>query len=214
MLTGFRERFILTELHRDERNMKIMWFTFGVFILVLFVNITYLNLVLSSDKKSAYTINNEPQNPSIPPSISPSTSVSPSPSPASVLPPASINVQEPAVKEYFIPFGTGTNQTSDWADIPGSQTTIDFGSYNNIKEVHFETSVSVPTGNETVWVRLFNVSDKHPVWYSEVSTINSNLVISPAIIYDSGSKVYQVQMKTQLQYLANLVQARIHIILK
>ncbi|EKD86751.1 MAG: hypothetical protein ACD_37C00158G0001, partial [uncultured bacterium] len=33
------------------------------------------------------------------------------------------------------------------------------------------------------------------------------------IIYDKGSKTYQVQMKTQLKYTANVTQSRVHIIL-
>jgi hypothetical protein len=42
----------------------------------------------------------------------------------------------------------------------------------------------------------------------------SAYLISNPIAYDKGSKIYQVQMKTQLQYPANLTQARIHITLQ
>jgi hypothetical protein len=150
------------------------------------------------------------------PSISSTPTSTPTPFPTATPtqhPVTVINENEPAIKDYFIPFGTGTSQAGDWTDVPGLQANIDFGNYQNIKEVHFEVSVNVPTGNQSVSVRLFNVTDKHPVWYSEVTT-NNNYVSSPAIIYDKGAKLYQVQMKTELQFLANLTQARIHIILK
>lgn len=122
--------------------------------------------------------------------------------------------EEAFIKEYFIPFGMGSNQTSDWADISGLQANIDFGNYPNIKEIRFEVSVNVPTANQTVSVRLFNVTDKHPVWNSEITTTNNIYAVSSPIIYDKGSKNYQVQMKTQLQHLVNLTQARLHIVLK
>ena len=95
-------------------------------------------------------------------------------------------------------------------------TSLDFGSYNRIKEVHFEASVYVPTANQSVSVRLYNVTDKHPVWYSEVTMAGgpSAYLTSPAVSYDTGTKLYQVQMKTQLQSTANLVQSKIHVTLQ
>ncbi|MDE2026871.1 MAG: hypothetical protein KGJ07_10395, partial [Patescibacteria group bacterium] len=122
-------------------------------------------------------------------------------------------VSNNAVKEYFIPMGGGSSQASDWTDVPGATAQVDFGSYNSIKEVHFEASVVIPTGNETASVRIFNVTDKHPVWYSEITLTNGQFISSNPVVYDTGSKLYQVQMKTSLQFLATLVQSRIHIIL-
>jgi hypothetical protein len=119
------------------------------------------------------------------------------------------------VKEYFIPFGSGQSSAGDWQDVTGLQTYIDSANYPNIKSVVFEASLHIPTGNESASVRLFNESEKHPVWFSEVSVAGGDplFLISQPITLSSGNALYQVQMKTQLQYQAVLDQARIHIIL-
>lgn len=116
---------------------------------------------------------------------------------------------------YFVPFGSGSIASSDWQDISGLQAYVDTANYNGIKTVTFEASVHVPTGNETVNVRLFNVTDGHPVWYSEVffnGGTNAQLLVSKPISLDQGNKLYQVQMKTQLTFPAILDQARLHIL--
>ncbi|OGG34753.1 hypothetical protein A2363_03285 [Candidatus Gottesmanbacteria bacterium RIFOXYB1_FULL_47_11] len=116
-------------------------------------------------------------------------------------------------KEYYIPLGTGTNATSEWVDVVGASAYVDTAQYPRIKKVIFEATVAVPTGNQTVYVRLFNATDKHPVWFSEVSmnTTGPSALTSSPITLDKGNKLYQVQMKTQLKFTANLSQARIHI---
>lgn len=118
------------------------------------------------------------------------------------------------VKEFFIPIGTGTNATEDWGDVPGLLVTIDSNQYGKIKSVVFETTVRVPTLDQWVKVRLYNVTDKHPVWSSEVNfTIGSQptLLISSPFTLDEGINSYQVQMKTQIRRPAYLDQSRIHI---
>jgi hypothetical protein len=116
-------------------------------------------------------------------------------------------------KEYFVPLGTGTNATSDWADVVGASATVDTAQYPKIKKVVFEATLAVPTGNQIAYVRLFNETDGHPVWYSEMfmNTTGPTLLTTQAITLDKGSKLYKVQMKTQLKYPANLNQSRIHI---
>jgi hypothetical protein len=144
------------------------------------------------------------------PTPTPAGSMAVSGSAAQIPPP----VPQPSVKEYFIPFGTGTNQSSDWTDVPGAQATVDFGGFSPIHKILFEATISIPTANQTASVRLYNVTDKHPVWYSEMTMTNNVYTVSPPLLYDPGAKTYQVQMKTQLQYTANLSLARIHILLK
>lgn len=123
------------------------------------------------------------------------------------------NVAGSSVKEYFVPFGSGSNSSSDWQDVAGLQAAVDSNSYGQIKSVFFEASVHIPTGNETAYVRLFNTTVKHPVWYSDVSISGGTplLLTSQPITLDRGNNVYQVQMKTDLQYPAILDQARLHI---
>jgi len=118
------------------------------------------------------------------------------------------------VKEFFVPFGTGSNSSDDWQDIPGLKATLDLANYGNIKTVTLEATVRIPTGNEVAYVRLYNATDKHPVWYSDVSLEGGTpqLLISKPITLDSGNKTYQVQMKTSLKSPAFLDQSRLHII--
>ncbi len=118
-----------------------------------------------------------------------------------------------SAKEYYVPLGTGTNVTDDWTDVSGASAYIDTSAYNKIKEVRFEATVVTPAGSQRIWVRLYNATDKHPVWYSDVTTDASGpqLLTSPNITLDKGNKLYQVQMKSQLKVLTNLNQSRIHI---
>lgn len=122
--------------------------------------------------------------------------------------------QTSSVKEFFVPFGTGSNSTDDWQDIGGLRATLNPANYGSIKSVVFEASVRIPTGNEIAYVRLYNVTDKHPVWFSDVSLDGgtAQLLISKPITLDLGNKTYQVQMKTSLKYPAFLDQSRLHII--
>lgn len=119
-----------------------------------------------------------------------------------------------SVKEFFVPFGTGSSSSDDWQDISGLKATLDPVNYGNIKTVAFEATIRIPTGNETAYVRLYNATDKHPVWFSDVSLEGGvpQLLISKPIALDSGNKTYQVQMKTSLKYPAYLDQSRLHII--
>lgn len=117
------------------------------------------------------------------------------------------------VKEFFIPFGSGSSLAGDWEDIPGVQATLDTNNFPELKSVTFEVTARIPTGNEIAYIRLYNVTDKHPIWASEISWEGGGTkLLTKAITLDSGSKVYQVQMKTSLKFTAIFDQARLHII--
>lgn len=211
---------LLEEVHKDERNVKTLFILIGIILIIILISIIYFYLNLSFFKNKLTESENKQLLSQI--SISPSLITSSTPCPDCLTVTPSIYLPTPTVqnssvaKEYFIALGTGSNQTSDWADVPGAQATINFGNYTNIKEIHFEASINLPTSSQIVSVRLFNKTDQHPVWYSEVisNDNSSSYLVSPAIIYDNGDKLYQVQMKTQLQSVANLTQSRVHIILK
>lgn len=117
------------------------------------------------------------------------------------------------VKEFYVSFGSGSNTTDEWADVLGVEASIDSTKYGRIRSLSFEATIHIPTGNEIAYVRLYNVTDDHPVWFSEVSVEGgtAKLVTSPPITLDSGNKRYRVQMKTSLKYQANLTQARLRI---
>ena len=213
MLRGLRERFILTRLYRDEIKIEVSLAAISVLIILLLANIIYLNIV----SFRSFTLGKQKSSPALLITPLPTVSVAPATTTSSTTIPIVSNQTQnpPSVKEYFITLGTGTNQTDDWTDVQGAEALVDFGGYQNIKEIRFETSISVPTGNESVSVRLFYKTDQHPVWYSEMTTNGeaSSYLVSSPLVYNGGSKLYQVQMKTQLKFTANLTQSRLHIVL-
>lgn len=118
------------------------------------------------------------------------------------------------VKEFLISLGSGTGQSSDWTDVPGVGATINSDNYGSIKSAFFEASIIMPSANNLVSLRLYNVTDKHPVWYSQIDSNGQTTAFlnSQAIRLDSGSKLYQVQMRTLLtDQLVTLIQSRIRI---
>ncbi|OGG16569.1 hypothetical protein A3D77_06170 [Candidatus Gottesmanbacteria bacterium RIFCSPHIGHO2_02_FULL_39_11] len=223
MLGRFRDHLIEAQLLKDEKFTRLGFLVFGIVILLLIADIIYLNSIIISTHapvstpsipSAKYLI--ETPTPVLPTVEEINISVTPLPTAKVELQILPTSAQNTKVLEYFISLGAGSSQAGDWEDIRGTEVSVDFSKYPGIKEVHFEASVAIPTANQWVSVRLFNKTDKHPVWQSEVTT-NPNTyayLTSPPIIYDLGEKVYQVQMKTQLQSLANLQQSRIHITLQ
>lgn len=128
--------------------------------------------------------------------------------------PETLPVVSSGTREYYVPFGSGETKSDQYEDVPGLAVNIDSLKYGRIKKATFEASLRIPTGNGKVYVQLFNATDKHPVWFSEVSSEGSvsNLLISSPITLDTGEKLYKVQMKTTLKYQSIVDQSRVHII--
>lgn len=124
------------------------------------------------------------------------------------------SVPSSEVKEFFIPLGSGMSSAGDWEDVYGLQVYLDKANYAQVKKILFEASVRIPTLNQTANVRLYNATDKKAVASSEVTfSIGASpiLLVSQPITLDSGNKLYQVQMKTQIKQPAYLDQVRIHL---
>lgn len=124
-------------------------------------------------------------------------------------------VQTPtaSVKEVFIPLGTGSITSTSWTDMSGLETYIDKTKYGKIIEANFEATLRIPTATGKVSARLYNVSDKHPVWFSEVEAQGGSgtLLRSEKIVLDEGNKLYRVQMMSTIAQ-AILDNARIRIV--
>lgn len=214
MLSFVKDRFLRRRIEKDEKEIKIGFTLSGLLIIVLLANVAYLNLFIvkiSSSKPS------EPIAVKATPIPTPSESASPSPTPVTVtsLPPNQNSPTSIKTKDYFVNLGSGTNQSLDWGDVTGTLNTFDIAQYENIKEVHLESNIDVPTANGIVSVRLFNKTGNYAVWNSERSVqaqTKGDLIISQNIIYDIGPKLYQIQMKSQFGVPANLLQARLHIV--
>lgn len=211
---------ILEELHedeeklrRDERKAKIAFFLSLVLILVSLGGVSYLIFQSKAEKKPPATIIN-----AVPSPLSEAPTASPSSSqitPAQVPVTSSGESKKSSPRDYYINIGSGSSQSLDYTDVSGALTTADINGYDNIKEVHFEAFINVPTANGKVSVRLFNKTDNYAVWNSEITrdgTKETYQFISPSLIYDRGPRLYQVQMKSQLNVLINLVSSRIRII--
>jgi hypothetical protein len=148
----------------------------GVLTILLLGNIIYLNLYIFDNGLLAKSADNKKvQSPVV--ASSPSPTAIPTPCPSCQTPTLSpksdgqtTTVVENSVKNYYVSLGSGTSQAGDWTDVPGVAAIVDFGQYPRVKEIHFEASVYVPTANEWVSIRLYNETDKHPVWNSEVTT--------------------------------------------
>ena len=97
--------------------------------------------------------------------------------------------------------------------IGGVETEIDTALYPSISEVVFETYMSIPTANGVAYAKLFNVTDKHDVWFSEQS-METNVTTrkSSKIKLDQGKKLYRLMMKSTMGYESKLTNARIRII--
>lgn len=206
-------------------------------LLLIFLNLVYLDVLIlqnSGTKVIERIISKDPQ-PSLDKEtcgkdcaakineivnlyLKPTTSLSPTltPTPTKTQS-SSSNTQSSVAREYYVPFGSGSGSSSDWQDVAGLQAYIDSAVYPNIKSVIFEASLHIPTGNQTASVRLYNATDGHPVWNSEINfngNTSSVFLNSQGVYLDTGNKLYKVQMKTQLQYTSILDQSRLHITTK
>ncbi len=144
---------------------------------------------------------------------SPSLVQSPSITVTSAPKPDQSVIQQSSLRDYYVPFGSGSSTASDWTDVAGLQAYVNISDYGSVKKVLFEASLHTPTGNQTAYARLYNKTDKHVVWLSEVSIEGGEpkLLTSSSLTLTPGNKLYQVQMKTQLQSVTNLQQARLKI---
>ena len=116
-------------------------------------------------------------------------------------------------KEYYIPLGSGQTKSSEWADILGAEAYVNTNNYPRITKVLFEIYGSIPTANGELRVKLFDVSDKHDVWFSEV-VLEGNTVVRKEVevTLEPGNKLYRVMAKSTLSYEATVVNARLKLL--
>lgn len=204
--------------------MKLQWgvITAAALELIIIVDLIVINVVLFSPKKTSpiapvtipsQTKCGEDCRKEIQEAVQAAVAAMPIPSPQTIQ--KTIKTTSSGVKEFFVPLGSGSTQNDQWEDIAGVEAYVDTAGYPNIETVYFETSLHIPTKNGTVYARLYNVSDKHPVWFSETSTdSDTSKFVAAQIKLDKGNKLYRVQMKTTLKYPSLLDFARIKIITK
>lgn len=117
-------------------------------------------------------------------------------------------------REIYIPLGSGSTKKSDWDDLTATETIIDPSAYGTFRQAYLTYSLSNPTQNGQVEARLYNATDKYPIYGSHVimngpssQTINTGEFPLPA-----GNKLYRVQLRSSLSYPAYLDNAKMRIV--
>lgn len=131
--------------------------------------------------------------------------------------PTLILITTPALKntkEFYIPLGTGTTKSITYIALNTSDFYFDPSLYSKIKEIYFEIGVRIPTANGRVYVKLYNVTDQHDVWYSEVwgEGDKGQYISSPKITLEKDRKRYRVYLRNTMEYDAYLDMARLRIV--
>ncbi len=119
-----------------------------------------------------------------------------------------------APQEYFIPFGTasGASQGS-YTTLSALQAYVNTSLYQNVQSITFEVSATIPNGNQSISIQLYNATGGYAIPNSQVTMSGGTpqLLISPNITLPSGNNLYQVQINTQLNSSITIDQARLHI---
>lgn len=112
----------------------------------------------------------------------------------------------------IVTLGGGITQSSDWEELPGTEIVLRGSDFPGTTRVYFEAIMHIPTGNGQMSAKLYNVTDKHDVWFSEVSAVGSQASRFEAqISIEPEQKVYRVKVKSSLGYQAVLDTARMRI---
>lgn len=198
-------------IKKDEKIIKTGFLVSSIILIVVICIVTILFFRSTNQQESSEVV------------TAPAEIIDSSPTPTLIRVKTESNVSIQPVeesssypKEYFVSFGSGTGKSTDWSDVGGLQASVDLTSYGKVKEIRFEASVQDPGENQTISVRVYDKTSKHPVWNSEVvkNAGADSYMVSAPIIYDSGRKTYTVQMETQLGSTVTIGEARLHIYLE
>ena len=122
-----------------------------------------------------------------------------------------------AQKEIFVPMGQGSTNSYTFADLNGTDVTIDTSKYSAIDSMIFEASIWPEGGNGRAYAQIKNVTDNNPLIESQITNSSASGVVktSGKIPIPTGTKTYRVQAKTDItNFAAHVENARIKITLK
>jgi hypothetical protein len=118
-------------------------------------------------------------------------------------------------KIAYIPIGYGGSgaSSSDFVSVSGQEVIIDPSSYPGYKQMVLEANFRVFQGNGTGYVRLFNKTDGTSITSSQISTTSQDYSTqaSSGFSLPSGSKTYDVQVKSTTGYSVDLQLAHIRV---
>jgi uncharacterized membrane protein len=128
--------------------------------------------------------------------------------------PAQQTTSSGGAQEFFVPFGAASGASQGtYATLPALQAYVNMSQYSGVQTVTFEVSMTIPNGNQTAYVQLYNSTDGYAIPNSQMTMSGGTpqLLISPNLTLPAGNKLYQVQINTQLNSSINIDQARLHI---
>lgn len=114
--------------------------------------------------------------------------------------PVGVGRTEIGVKEFYIPFGSGSTRSTEWSDLAGIEAYLAPSNYGEITGVYFEASLRIPTGTGKIYARLKNVTDGLGLFESEINHEGSTgkLISSGPIPIPQKTVLYRVQLKSSL----------------
>ncbi len=189
-----------------------------IFFTALVINLLVLDWVVLTDPLQNKYLFSEKQvvnQPTLIPTIVPTETPSQTPTPEVSQKQTNETLHTITTREIYIPLGSGSSKSSSWDSLEGIEVNIDTSRYGVIKEAYFQAALRIPTANGQVYAKLYNETDKHDVWFSEVSTEGATGVVKEAkITIDKGAKLYRVYLKSTLEVEAILDLARIKLIVE
>lgn len=117
-------------------------------------------------------------------------------------------------QEFFVPFGAGSGASQGtYATLGSLQAYVNMSQYTGVQTVTFEVSATIPNGNQSISIQLYDATDGYAIPNSQVTMSGGTpqLLISPNLTLPAGNKLYQVQVNTQLNSSITIDQARLHI---
>lgn len=190
----------------------------SIFFAAIVFNLIFLDWVIFSEiSKSSILLSNQQEKPIIEVTNMPTVTINiqPTVTPFEKQTVKLEDARPKSLREVYIPIGSGSTTKDSWDPLTGVEVAIDTQKTGNIKEVYFQGILRIPTGNGKISAKLFNITDNHDVWFSEISNEGSNGVLKEAkITLDKGSKLYRVYLKSSLQYEAIIDLAKIKLIIE
>lgn len=118
-------------------------------------------------------------------------------------------------KVLYMPLlSEGTTVSTAWTDIDPSVFYFDLSHYPDVKEVKFETHLMALHGSAKVYARLYDVSNKRGVDFSELETQSSSFarLESGGLAIWRGNNQYTIQLRSANGTEARLRDSRLKII--
>ena len=112
--------------------------------------------------------------------------------------------------------GSSTTNSTSWVDISGSDFYFDLANYSGVKGVRWEVSLRSFLAYNPVYARLYDVTNKRAVDFSELSTLKdtSEFLRSSDLVIWRGNNLYRIQARSESGNIAFLDSPRLKIILE